>query len=63
MKSRPVNATTPTTNPDGNKTFDAAAGTGVTLRKASPMPGAIYPILCSAWWRLPRREAAKKHSD
>jgi len=63
MRNGPVSAATPTTEPDGDKTFDAPAGTGVTLRKGVPMPGAIYPILRSAWWRLPRREAAKKLSD
>jgi len=33
----------------GDKTFDAAAGTAVTLSKASPMPGAIFPVPRSAW--------------
>jgi mannose-6-phosphate isomerase-like protein (cupin superfamily) len=45
----------------GDKTFDAAAGTAVTLRKG--VPGAIYPILRSAFWGLLCPEAAKKHSD
>jgi len=34
----------------GAETFYAAAGTSVTLRKGIPMPGAIPPILPSAWW-------------